>query len=42
MRKIPMLSRGIPVVLTERRDHLEHLRERLQRFARNVVALHGF
>lgn len=31
----------VPVVLTERRDHLEHLHDRLQRFARNVVALHG-
>ena len=30
-----------PVVLTERRDHLEYLRDRFQRFARNVVILHG-
>ena len=28
-----------PVVLTERRDHLEHLRDRFQRFARNLVVL---
>ena len=30
-----------PVVLTERRDHLEHLRDRFQRFARNLVVLQG-
>ena len=30
-----------PVVLTERRDHLEHLRNRFQRFARNLVVLQG-
>ena len=30
-----------PVVLTERRDHLEHLRVRFQRFARNIVVLQG-
>jgi superfamily II DNA or RNA helicase len=30
-----------PVVLTERRDHLEFLAERLQGFARHVVVLRG-
>ncbi len=30
-----------PVVLTERRDHLEYFRDRFQRFARNLVVLHG-
>ena len=30
-----------PVVLTERRDHLEYLRGRFERFARNIVVLHG-
>ncbi len=30
-----------PVVLTERRDHLEYLRTRFQRFARNIVVLQG-
>ena len=30
-----------PVVLTERRDHLEYLRDRFQRFTRNLVVLHG-
>jgi len=31
----------VPVLLTERRDHLEHLAERLRKFARHVVVLHG-
>jgi len=30
-----------PVVITERRDHLEALVERLSKFARNVIALRG-
>ncbi|MEE4274156.1 MAG: DEAD/DEAH box helicase family protein [Thermoanaerobaculales bacterium] len=30
-----------PLVLTERRDHLEHLAERFARFAKNVVVLKG-
>ena len=30
-----------PILLTERRDHLEHFAERLRRFARHVVVLHG-
>lgn len=30
-----------PLVLTERREHLEMLRERFTGFARNVVVLHG-
>ena len=30
-----------PILLTERRDHLEHFAERLQSFARHLVVLHG-
>jgi superfamily II DNA or RNA helicase len=30
-----------PILLTERRDHLEHFAERLRKFARRVVVLHG-
>ncbi len=30
-----------PLVLTERRDHLEYLAARLRRFTRNLVVLHG-
>ncbi len=30
-----------PLVLTERRDHLEYLVDRLRRFAKNVIVLHG-
>ncbi len=30
-----------PVLLTERRDHLEHLTNKLRPFARHVVSLHG-
>jgi superfamily II DNA or RNA helicase len=30
-----------PLILTERRDHLEVLRARFERFARNLVVLHG-
>jgi superfamily II DNA or RNA helicase len=30
-----------PILLTERRDHLEYFAERLQKFARNLVVLHG-
>ena len=30
-----------PILLTERRGHLEHFGERLRRFARHLVVLHG-
>ncbi len=30
-----------PVILTERRDHLDHLRDRFQKFTRNLVVLYG-
>ncbi len=30
-----------PLVLTERRDHLEHLQSRFSRFVRNLVVLRG-
>ena len=30
-----------PVVITERKDHLLHLADRLEKFARNVIVLHG-
>jgi len=30
-----------PVVLTERRDHLDHLRSRLEKFTKNLVVLYG-
>lgn len=30
-----------PVILTERRDHLEHLRDRFKKFTRNLVVLYG-
>jgi superfamily II DNA or RNA helicase len=30
-----------PILLTERKDHLEHFAERLRRFTRNLVVLHG-
>ena len=30
-----------PVVITERKDHLEVLAERLSKFAKNVIVLHG-
>jgi superfamily II DNA or RNA helicase len=30
-----------PILLTERRDHLEHLKERFSRFVRNLVVLRG-
>ena len=30
-----------PVVLTERRDHLDYLQDRFSRFARNLVVLRG-
>ena len=30
-----------PIVLTERKDHLDHVRDRFSRFARNVVMLRG-
>jgi superfamily II DNA or RNA helicase len=30
-----------PILLTERKDHLEYFAERLQKFARHLVVLHG-
>jgi len=30
-----------PVILTERRDHLDYLRSRLEKFTRNLVVLYG-
>ena len=30
-----------PVILTERRDHLDHLRGRFQHFTKNLVVLYG-
>jgi superfamily II DNA or RNA helicase len=30
-----------PVILTERRDHLDHLRSRFERFTKNLVVLYG-
>jgi superfamily II DNA or RNA helicase len=30
-----------PILLTERKDHLEHFAERLRHFTRNLVVLHG-
>ena len=30
-----------PILLTERRDHLEHFAERLRKFTRHLVVLHG-
>ena len=30
-----------PVILTERRDHLDHLRNRFERFTKNLVVLYG-
>jgi len=30
-----------PIVLTERRDHLEHLAARLRGFCRHLIVLHG-
>jgi superfamily II DNA or RNA helicase len=30
-----------PILLTERRDHLEHFVEKLRRFTRHLVVLHG-
>ena len=34
-------ARRSPIVLTERKDHLDYLRQRFSRFARNVVVLRG-
>lgn len=34
-------ARRSPLVLTERRDHLDHLTERLSRMARHVIVLRG-
>jgi hypothetical protein len=30
-----------PLILTERRDHVESLRQRFEKFTRNLVVLHG-
>lgn len=30
-----------PVILTERRDHLDHLRSRFEKFTKNLVVLYG-
>ena len=30
-----------PIVLTERKDHLEYLKQRFSRFAKNIVVLRG-
>ncbi len=34
-------ARRSPIVLTERKDHVEYLQQRFSRFARNVVVLRG-
>jgi len=34
-------AKRCPLVLTERRDHLEHLQRRFSRFVRNLVVLRG-
>ncbi|MCY4305216.1 MAG: DEAD/DEAH box helicase family protein [Aestuariivita sp.] len=34
-------ARRSPIVLTERKDHLEYLRQRFSRFAKNIVVLCG-
>jgi superfamily II DNA or RNA helicase len=34
-------ERRSPILLTERRDHLEHFAERLRRFTHNMIVLHG-
>jgi len=34
-------ERRSPILLTERRDHLEHFAEKLQSFTRHLVVLHG-
>ena len=34
-------ARRRPVILTERRDHLDYLRARFQRFTKNLVVLYG-
>jgi superfamily II DNA or RNA helicase len=34
-------ERRSPILLTERRDHLEHFADRLRGFTRNLVVLHG-
>ncbi|MBM4131672.1 restriction endonuclease subunit R, partial [bacterium] len=34
-------ERRSPILLTERRDHLEYFAERLRRFTRHLVVLHG-
>ena len=34
-------ARRRPVILTERRDHLDHLRSRFEKFTKNLVVLYG-
>ena len=34
-------ARRRPVILTERRDHLDHLRNRFEKFTKNLVVLYG-
>lgn len=34
-------ARRRPVILTERRDHLDHLRSRFERFTKNLIVLYG-
>lgn len=34
-------ARRRPVILTERRDHLDHLRARFEKFTKNLVVLYG-
>ncbi len=34
-------ARRSPIVLTERKDHLDYLQQRFSRFAKNIVALRG-
>jgi hypothetical protein len=38
----PLEAKRSPVVLTERRDHLEYLRSRFSRFVRNLIVLRGY
>ena len=35
------VAKRSPILLTERRDHLEHFADRLRNFTRNLVVLHG-
>ena len=36
-----MEQKRSPVVITERKEHLHHLADRLSRFARNVIVMKG-